>query len=79
LIFQLLTLRKKNPFLFNLIIVLLLCTGLYILFFASLGFITHHGEEIKVPNVIGKELHEAASIIKSSSFDLFVDSAGSGF
>jgi eukaryotic-like serine/threonine-protein kinase len=65
---------NKKSFLFNLIVVLLLCIGLYILFFASLRWITHHGEEVKIPNVTGKDMREAISILDGMNFDVYVDS-----
>ena len=37
--------ETKRSFRFNLLVVFLLCALLYILFFASLSFITRHGAE----------------------------------
>lgn len=64
----------RKSFLFNLVIVLLLCAGLYILFFISLRWITHHGEEVKIPNVTGKSMGEATSLLDAMGFDVYVDS-----
>jgi beta-lactam-binding protein with PASTA domain len=67
--------KIRKSFLFNLIIVLLLCAGLYMLFFASLGLITRHGSEVKVPNVTGKDLKTAYAALENQGFDVDVDSA----
>jgi len=64
----------KKSFLFNLVVVLLLCVGLYFLFFTSLRWITHHGEEVKIPNVTGKDMKDAVAILEGMNFDVFVDS-----
>ena len=36
---------------FNLFVIIVLAAILYVLFFTSLGVITRHGDEVKVPNV----------------------------
>lgn len=65
----------KNSFLFNLFVVLLLCAGLYFVFFASLGLLTQHGREAKVPKVIGKDLKQARLSLESMGFEVEVDSS----
>jgi beta-lactam-binding protein with PASTA domain len=65
----------KRSFWFNLLIILLLCAGLYVLFFASLSWITHHGEEVKMPNMSGKDARTAANELRSMGFDVEIDSA----
>jgi len=65
----------KNSFLFNLFVVLLLCAGLYFVFFASLGLLTQHGREAKVPKVIGKDLKQAQLSLESMGFEVEVDSS----
>jgi beta-lactam-binding protein with PASTA domain len=65
----------RKSFLFNFIVVLLLCTGLYILFFASLGLITRHSSEVRVPNVTGKDLKTAFSSLEKMGFEVDVDSS----
>lgn len=66
--------KLKNSFLFNLAIVILLCVGLYFFFFASLGMITHHASEMKVPNVVGKPLNAAHKELEQMKFEVDVDS-----
>jgi beta-lactam-binding protein with PASTA domain len=64
----------KKSFWFHLLIVLLLGTALYMSFFVSLGYITHHGEELKIPQVIGKNMRNAIDTLQSMTFDVLVDS-----
>lgn len=66
--------KLKNSFLFHLTIIFLLCVGLYFFFFASLGMITHHSSEIKVPKLVGKPLAKAYPELKRLQFDVDVDS-----
>ena len=65
----------KNSFLFNLFVVLLLCAGLYFVFFSSLGLLTHHGSESRVPKVIGKSLNTAKTSLEGLGFEVDVDSS----
>jgi len=66
--------KLKNSFAFNLGIVLVLCILLYILFFASLKCVTRHGKEVQIPDVRGKDVHEAVTLLKSLHFEINVDS-----
>lgn len=50
------------------------CIALYFLFFASLGLITHHGEQLKVPNITGKPMKEAIKTLEGMGFEVTVDS-----
>lgn len=65
----------KRSFRFNLLIVALLCIGLYILFFASLQWITRHGDEVRVPKVQGMNMQMAIKTLEHNGFDVYVDSA----
>lgn len=67
--------KAKKSFLFNLVIVVLLCAGLYFLFFASLGLLTHHGSEVKVPDVTSKTLKTALASLEHMGFEVDVDSS----
>jgi len=64
----------KKSFWFNLLVVLLLCSVLYVLFFTSLHWITRHGEEVKIPDVKGKDIKSAVSQLEDMHFDVYVDS-----
>lgn len=66
--------KLRRSFLFNLGIVVLLCLLLYISFFATLNYVTRHGQEIKIPDVRGKDLNTATSLLKSMNFEIYVDS-----
>lgn len=65
----------KKTFWFNLLVVLGLAIGLYILFFISLGFITRHGKEVKIPNVTKKNIKLAQETLEDMGFDVVIDSA----
>jgi len=64
----------RKSFWFHALIVLLLCTVLYISFFTSLRYITHHAEEVAIPKVIGKDIRSAISTLQSMTFEVLVDS-----
>ena len=64
----------KKSFLFNLGIVLLLCVVLYMLFFTTLHWVTRHGEEIKIPDIRGKEMTAAIAQLKALHFEVNIDS-----
>lgn len=65
----------KKTFLFNVILVSIACLVLYWLFFASLGWITAHGKEIKVPNFVGMTADQAMSKIEQMGFRIDIDSS----
>ncbi|OSZ78585.1 hypothetical protein CAP35_10140 [Chitinophagaceae bacterium IBVUCB1] len=65
----------RRSFRFNLLIVLLLCALLYIIFFVSLGLITRHGAEAKVPQVIDRDVRMAVGQLESLGFEVDIDSA----
>jgi beta-lactam-binding protein with PASTA domain len=65
----------KKSFLFNLGVLVAVCIVLYFLFFTSLGFLTNHNKEMKVPNVIGRNVGIAIAELHRQGFDATVDSA----
>ena len=67
--------KLRNSFLFNLFVVILLCVGLYFAFFASLGLLTRHASEARVPKVTGKTLKSARTTLEKMGFEVEVDSA----
>lgn len=67
--------ETKRSFRFNLLVVFLLCALLYILFFASLSFITRHGAEAKVPQVTNRDVRMAVAQLERLGFEVDVDSA----
>ena len=66
--------KLKKSFVLNLGIVLLLCILLYVLFFASLKCVTHHGKEVVIPDVRGKDMNTAVTQLKAMRFEVNVDS-----
>jgi len=66
--------KIRRSFRFNLLVVLILFFVAYILFFSSLKCLTHHGEEVKVPNVTGQPFETAEKILKDMGFELQIDS-----
>ncbi len=65
----------RKSFFANLLLIFLLCIGLYWLFFASLGWITGHGKEKTVPQLVGKSWQEAQKLLNTQGFEVDVDSA----
>jgi beta-lactam-binding protein with PASTA domain len=64
----------RKSFWFNLAVVLVLCAILYTLFFATLHWVTRHGEEVKIPDVRGKNMDAAIAELKGMHFEIYVDS-----
>ena len=67
--------KLRKSFLLNLAIVIVLCAGLYFVFFASLGLLTRHSSEIKVPDVTGKDLKQALTMLEKIGFEVDIDSS----
>ncbi len=65
----------NKSFKVNLLVAILVSIFLYILFFISLGFITRHGSEVTIPNVMKKDLKTAESTLETMGFEVLVDSA----
>lgn len=69
---------RKEPliksFWFNLLVILGLCVVLYFVFFTSLGWLTNHGDETKVPKVTGLSVGKAETLLKQQGFEVRVDS-----
>lgn len=60
----------------NLLAVTILFIVLGILFFSSLGYLTRHGQTLKVPNVVGQAMAAAGKELHAMSFKVIVqDSA----
>jgi len=64
----------KKSFLFHLGIVILLCCVVYTAFFATLHWVTKHGEELVIPVVRGKDVNTAIARLKAMHFEVYVDS-----
>lgn len=64
----------KKTFLFNLLVIIGLLFVIYWIFFASLRFITGHGNELKVPDLTHRMASDAISKLESMGFRIEVDS-----
>lgn len=62
----------NRPFYVNLLVAIALILALVFIFFYSLGSVTKHDKTIKVPQVIGRSLNEAASLLKAQGFEVAV-------
>jgi beta-lactam-binding protein with PASTA domain len=60
----------------NLIAVIVLFIVLAIVFFSSLGFITHHGQTVKVPEVTGSPMSKAKTLLTAGHFKVIVQDSG---
>jgi beta-lactam-binding protein with PASTA domain len=61
-------------FWFHVLLVLLVCALFYIIFFSSLSIITRHGDDERVPNVTGQDVHQAMKLLEGKGFEVRVDS-----
>jgi beta-lactam-binding protein with PASTA domain len=66
--------KIRQSFWFHFLIVLSLCLILYMSFFATLHWVTKHGEELVIPDVRGKDINTAIAELKRMHFEVYVDS-----
>ncbi len=64
----------KRSFGFHLLLVAGVAGVMYIIFFLTLSFITHHGEQIQIPNLKGKPMDSAITQLHSMHFEVVIDS-----
>lgn len=64
----------RQTFIANLLFITGICVVLYFLFFASLGWITGHGDERKVPQLVGKPLESVIASLEQEGFEVDIDS-----
>jgi len=62
----------KQSFLVNLLAAIALLFVLGLLFFQSLGWLTHHGESLRVPSVTGKNVDSAIDVLEKQGFDVII-------
>lgn len=67
--------ETRRSFAFNLAVVILLFIVFYVLFFASLGIITRHGKEVKVPDMSNRDVRMAVNALEKMNFEVDIDSA----
>ena len=62
----------RQNFFVNLLAALVLIFLVGFLFFQSLGWITNHGQYLKVPNVTGKNVDDAIQLLDKEGFDVII-------
>ncbi|RXK87378.1 PASTA domain-containing protein [Filimonas effusa] len=62
----------NKPFWVNMLIAAGIFLLLLVLFFSSLGFLTRHNENAKVPQVTGRNIEEARRLLEAKGFDVEV-------
>ena len=67
--------KLRNSFVFNLLLVFLLCGFFYIVFFSSLSLITGHNSHARVPNVLNQDVKIAVKSLEQLGFEVEIDSA----
>ncbi|MEX6687831.1 PASTA domain-containing protein [Danxiaibacter flavus] len=61
-----------KPFWVNILIAIVLALLLFFGFFSSLGWLTHHDANARVPSVVGKTVAEATTALEAQGFDVTV-------
>ncbi len=64
----------KKSFWFHLMMAVFTFSVIYILFFLELGCFTHHGETVKLPNLKGKSMDSAITLLHEMHFEVQIDS-----
>lgn len=62
----------RQSFFVNLLAAIVLVFLVGFLFFESLGWLTHHGEYLKVPSVTGKNVDDAVNLLEKEGFDVVI-------
>lgn len=62
----------KQPFFVNLIVAIVAAFLVGFLFFQSLGWITHHGEYLKVPSLKGMTTDNAIKLLEKEGFEVII-------
>ncbi|MGN6196853.1 MAG: PASTA domain-containing protein [Ginsengibacter sp.] len=62
----------RQSFFVNLLAAIALVFLVGFLFFQSLGWITHHGEYLKVPSVTGKNVDSATDLLEKEGFEVVI-------
>ena len=62
----------RQSFIVNLLAAIVLVFLVGFLFFQSLGWITHHGEYLKVPSVTGKNVDSAINLLEQQGFEVVI-------
>jgi beta-lactam-binding protein with PASTA domain len=62
----------RQSFIVNLLAAIALVFLLGFIFFQSLGWITNHGDYLKVPSVTGKNVDDAISLLEKQGFEVII-------
>lgn len=62
----------QRPLIVNIIVAIALVCAVFSIFFMSLGAITRHGDNKKVPDVVGKSVTEATDILQKAGLDVSI-------
>ena len=62
----------RQSFIVNLLVAIALVFLMGFIFFESLGWLTHHGESLKVPSVVGKNVDSAVQLLENQGFDVVI-------
>ncbi|MEO6837289.1 MAG: PASTA domain-containing protein [Ginsengibacter sp.] len=62
----------RQSFIVNLLAAIVLVFLMGFIFFESLGWITHHGESLKVPSVTGQNVNNAVQLLEKQGFDVVI-------
>lgn len=60
----------RRPLWVNILVVIVLAALLILVFFASLDYITNHGQYEKVPSVLGKNIDAARKVLEDKGFEV---------
>ncbi|MCO5285964.1 MAG: PASTA domain-containing protein [Chitinophagaceae bacterium] len=62
----------QKSFFINLLAAIALVLLLIFLFFVSLGWLTHHGSYLKVPDIVGMNTDKAVDLLKNQGFEVVI-------
>ena len=61
-----------RPFWVNLLIAIIIAVGVFFITLQMLGVVTHNGQYLKVPSVVGKNTTDAIRLLESKGFDVLI-------
>lgn len=67
--------KYRNSIWYNLLAMLIIAIIFYMLFFAALGRITGHGEEVKMPVLVDRNVTDAVKVLEVQGFEIDIDSS----
>lgn len=67
--------KYRNSIWYNLLAMIIIAIVFYMLFFAALGRITGHGEEVKMPVLVDRNVRDAVKLLEAQGFEIDIDSS----